>query len=856
MPNQKHVHLILRGNLIFAFAEGLLVLWSYIREPSEPASAVFLGFSYSRLALILLVLLLCSGIAILLFRSFRDARWTQAVEKSLSRLTAQNVVLWISILWLALVYGLLFSSDHLLGPLASYRERLLPILLWLSVLAVQLILFTIYIRGIHLEVVREARGMLLASLALLILFGLLALGIAVTRIGLTPDAVYWQEAGTPILLQQVFLAVLAGIFFNLLLERAHFGSPTRLNVMVSLILWGLTCVIWLSRSAELTWFSMEPAAPNYQSYPFSDALVYDHAARGYLIGKPIPSDFWFKPFYSFFLTGLHVFAGENYTFLISLQVLILALIPVFAYLLGASLGNRSAGLVLALLLALREYNALALSNVIQVSHVKLLLSDVFAMGFMVLLLWVFFHWVAKPGERRILPLVLGGVLSLLVLTRGHPILLLPFLLCAVYLVPVPHLRLRREAVVLTLFGFSLSLLPWLWRNYELTGKLALQDADSPYSAQISTLYSSTPRPFDPENLPPRYPGESDSAYYDRLGKQAIRFTFDHPDQVAGFISAHYFHNLIFSYIYLPHSFRIENPKDYVSTEPFWSIWQGDLSAQGQILFLINLSVIALGFGSLWKKYKYLALVPLFLGMGYNLSISVSRLSGWRFILPADWITLIYYAAGWMQFYHLLRSVVTREVHPVAQEHGTPHPVHPLKRLPLTVSALFFLILSLALTKGHALFSQRYPEKSVAQLQEDYTQTSNAIPASIPNFSVEDFLKTEGAVIAYGQAQHPYFLGAEQTELSGIWSVFSIWPHYRPQPFPRLIFNLNGPNSAGVVLPMAAPPPSFPDGADVIVIGCLATSGEINALAVLIQGASPIQYTSEPFSTSACPFPEP
>jgi len=855
MPDQKHITSIFRLNLAFALAGGLLAFWSYISEPSEPDSAIFLGFSYSRLALIVLVLFLWFAIAILLFSSFRNSWRTQSIEKFLAGLENQKGVLWISSLWLAIVYGFLFLSDHQLGALASYRERLLPILLWLAVLAIQFIIFVIYIRGIHPEAFREHRSVLIASLVVLILFGLLTLGIALTRIGLTPDAVYWQEPGTPISLQQVFLAVVAGIFLSLLLERTKFGRSARLDVIVSLVLWGLACAIWFNQSADLTWFSMEPAAPNYQSYPFSDALVYDHAARGYLIGKPISSDFWIKPLYSFFLTTLHALAGENYTFLISLQVIFLAAIPVLAYLLVTSLGSRPAGLVMALLLILREDNALMLSNVIQVSHVKLLLSDVFAMGLMVLLLWAFFHWVEKPGERRVMPVMLGGVLSLLVLTRGHPILLLPFLLCVVYLVPVPRFRLRWEAVVLTLSGFSITLLPWLWRNYELTGKPAFQHTDSAYSAQISNIYSSTPRPLDPENLPARYSGESDSAYYDRLQKQAIRFTLDHPDQVAGFISAHYFHNLIFSYIYLPHSFRIENIRDYVKTEPFWGAWQGDLSAEGQILFLINLSMMALGFGYLWKKYKYLAFVPLFLGLGYNLSVSVGRLSGWRFILPADWITLIYYAAGLMQFYSLFRSFVNRGANFVPQENGTPDTIRPLQRLPLAGCTLFFLALSVAPTKGHLLFSQRYPDRSVAQLKEDYHKAASVIPASIPSSSLDEFLSMDGAAIVYGQAQNPYFQAAEHEELDGVWSVFYFWPHYRPQPFPRLIFNLNGPVSAGIVLPMESAPSSFPDGADVIVIGCRTESGEVNAAAVLIQGDTPIQYVSEPFPTT-CPASAP
>jgi len=856
MPNQRRVNVALQLNLAFAFAGGLLVLWSYLREPSEPGSAAFLGFSYLRLTLLLSVLFLLLAIGLLLFGSFRNSRQAQAFQDFLIRLANQKGALWVLMLWLTLSYGLLFLSDQQLGDLASYRGRLLPFLLWAAVLAIQFGFFVIYLRGTTPGVFRGHQTVLIGSLVVLSLFGLVLLIIRLTGIGLTPDEVYWQGPGVPILLPQILLAAFAGILFYLFMERTPPAKSTRVDLLIFLGLWGAASLIWLNQPAELTHFALEPTPPNYQIYPYSDSLLYDHTAREYLIGKPIPSGFWVKPLYSFFLAALHVFAGGNYTFLISLQTIFLAIIPALAYLLMVRLDSRPAGLIVGLLLILRERNALALSNVIQVSHVKLLLSDVFTMGFMVLLLWLFFHWVEKPGERRVTPMVLGGVLSLLVLSRGHPILLLPILLCAVCLVPVPRFRLRWEALALIFLGFLIPLLPWFWRNYELTQKLILQYPTYPYSAQLSKAYSFDPSVFDPQGLPLRYPGESDFAYYERMQRQTFGFILEHPNEVARFISAHYFHNLIFSYIYLPYSFRIEEINEYVKREPFWGGWRGEISPSGRVLLFINLSLVALGFGYLWKKYKYLAFVPLLLGVGYIGSVSIGRISGWRFILPADWITLIYYALGIIQFYYLLRSFTNREANPAPQEYRAPEIVHPLKRLPLTGFILFFLAIGLALTKGQELFSQRYPVKSALQLKEEYVRVTNTMPSSLSNSQLDDFLKTDSAVIVYGQARNPSFLVADKEGFNDSWPVYYFWPSYRPKPFARVIFNLSGPKSAGIILPLESAPASFPDGSDVIVIGCLAESGEINALAVLLQGASPIHYASEPFPTPACPLSEP
>jgi len=852
MLNRKHITFFLQLNLALAFAGGFLVLWSFLKEPSEPGSAVFLGFSFLRLILMLVVFSLLLILLALLFGSLRNSWQPGAIESFFVKLSNQKWIFWILISWMAISYILLFLPDDKLGSLAPYRERLFPVLLWFAVLSIQFGFVVLYFRGINADAIRAYRGILLSSLVALLLYGLLLMAIALTRIGLTPDKVYWQAPGAPILLHQIFLAALAGALFYLFLEHTSFGQSTKLDLLVFLGIWGFASLVWLNQPADFTWFSWKPTPPNYQSYPFSDSLLYDGVAREFLIGKPIPSDFWAKPVYSLFLAVLHLFARGNYSLLISLQVIFLALIPAIAYLLAKRLDARPAGLVLALLLILREHNALALSNVIQVSHTKLILSDIFAMGWMVLLLWLFFHWVENPGGRRVMPLVLGGIFGLLVLTRGHPIVLLPFLLFAVFVVPVSKSRLRWEVVALTFLGFAIAFLPWLWRNYELTGKLTFRYSDTLHNAAYSSVYTSSPSGFGSESLPPRHLGESDSAYGTRLQAQAVKFVMEHPDQVVKFVSDHYFHNLIHSYIYLPYSFQIEEVREYVKTQPFWSGWMGDLSVEESILLFINLGMIALGLGTLWKKYKHLAFVPLFLGIGYNLSASAGRVSGWRFILPVDWITLIYYAIGMMQFYLVLRALTNKEYDPAPRGNERQHTVRSLKRSSLIGFALFFLFMGLVVTKGHVVFSKRYPVKSTAQLKQDYVRMTEAMPSAIPGTDLDEFLKNEHGVIAYGQALNPSFLPLAMEGLDDSWPVYDSWPNYKPKPFPRLIFNLNGPRYAGVILSMESAPVSFPDGVDVIVIGCQGESGEINAQAVLMQGDSPIHYVSGESPLKACP----
>jgi hypothetical protein len=667
--------------------------------------------------------------------------------------------------------------------------------------------------------------------------------IYLTRIGLTPDHVYWQGPGTPLLMYQILLAVLAAILICSLIERTNLGKSSRLDWVIFFGLWGIACLAWLSQPAQLTYFSLEPGEPNFQSYPFSDALIYDSTSHEFLIGKPMPADLWVKPVYSLFLALLHLFAGENYALLASVQVVILAVIPSFVYLVTTLLDRRLAGLTAAFFVIIRERNAIALADVIQVSHSKLLLSDVFAMGEMVLLVCLAVWWLKQPLERRAAPIAVGGMLGLLILTRGHPILIIPFVFLVSFIVLRPNLKLWYESSFRIALGLSIVLIPWFWRTYQSTGKVTFQDPASPYAVNdtLVKLYtdSSDSNADTVSEVSPSY-GEFQS--------QAFRSFFEHPRDVVYFTSAHYFHNAIFSYIYLPQSFQIEELSRYVRRLPFWDRpWDGSVPMESQVLILLNFAVLSLGLSVAWKKVNKVVLVPLILGMAYNLSIAVPRRSGWRFILPADWVTLVFYAIGLIQLIVIMQAVARQRFEQMNGPHAFLSESSPSNRRgqSLVMFGLPFFLLAIGLVYGHRLFGSPYPPKSQQELLQAYQNVSpSASDAEIT--MLKGFLQHDGATIVHGKALYPMYLKTEE----GMVNVN--WPSFAPQPYDRLAFYLIGPQSISVNLPIDSPPLYFPDGASVIVIGCKVELGDINAVSILVEGDSPVYYVSEGFSTSSCP----
>ena len=851
--------LILRINLALAFISGLLTLWYMTREPSESQTAVVGGFSLPRLVIIIVIILFLSFAAWLFVNSFHRNFWSDRSGNYISRMFFWKALPFLLLLLLVAFYFILFSSPQLLGNFFSYRGRLSPLLWWLAFLVLQVFVTLFLVRWFEASS-RELFGSQWKSVLVAFgILGLLVLFVIWTRIGLTPDAVYWQDAGVPLLLGQVIVVWMIGIIYYRFLEKEHSKSWLLLaqklltdDRFVFLVIWLLTCTLWLRQPLRPSYNSLPPTPPNFQSYPFGDAIYYDIHAQYFLVGRAIPAHFWVKPLYTFFLSILHLFAGQNFALIVGIQVVFLATIPPLVYLLVSTLSNRSVGLIAALLVMMREINGILLTNVIQVSNSKFLMGDVFGMLWMVMLILFMVYWLRDPSEHRLVPVAVGGTFGFLVLSRGSPIFLLPILLIIIFIfVRYRRSKFWREGVILFTLGILISLAPWFWRNYQLTGKLTLQDPPSTYAGQIANLYSTEPSVLHGIRLP----NESKAEYQARIQKQMLDFVMEHPGDVVRFVSAHYFHNLIFSYMFLPQSFQIESLRSYTKRLPFWDGWTGQLGTESYILLVINLGVIALGVGALWKNVGILIFVPVFMGLGYNLSISVSRLSGWRFIIPFDWIVLIFYSVGLWQFTKILMPIFSRELSQLKSKANTlselTHHAPPRMWPKLILLSFPFLLISLGITQGHKFIPYLYPNVEKSMLLQEYKAVAGQIETNYSVAELEEFLERDGATIVYGRALYSSYLSQDKGE----WNVF--WPVFDQRPYKRIVFHLIGPQDIGVVLRQEDPPNLFPDASDVIVFGCTTKTEYVDYIEgiVVVVKTDPVQiFVHSLLPDLTCPLP--
>ena len=79
-----------------------------------------------------------------------------------------------------------------------------------------------------------------------------------------------------------------------------------------------------------------------------------------------------------------------------------------------------------------------------------------------------------------------------------------------------------------------------------------------------------------------------------------------------------------------------------------------------ILLLLNLFLISLGLSISMRKKRLMGVLPLTFFLGYNLANALGRTSGGRYIVPVDWIIILYFVIGLFQICLWIFGAVTEK----------------------------------------------------------------------------------------------------------------------------------------------------------------------------------------------------
>ncbi len=915
LQNNKHSfnkYLLWYFSIAYLGALGGLIYLLTI--PSDPKNSLFFGYSASRLVLIAFFLSSIVGAFVFALRTRRDQGWVQKLDALLfADIKISN-------------WGLVFSGTVFLvtglvslvpisrfGHFAAYAERLQPIILFFVQISFQTIILILQRTGrLHWKsLASEIRAnslMFWIAAGCMAIFCALWIVVSRTGIGIRPTPqTNWYETGVPVLAIQVVISGLIAAFVAALIAwisgrvKNHPQNSPRvktkvwgclksreavLDILLSITIWVLAAFLWTQAPMAPNFFAPGPYPPDNVYLPYSDAASFDMSAQYALIGKGIANGSVFKGHnaYHGFLAFLHLLAGQDYSLLVTLQVIIFAVLPVIVFFIGKGMQSRFFGFFIAGIVIFQELNAIASGNRLNLSHSKLLLTEFPTKIGLALLILLLFLWLRKPGNKFVYAFPLGGVLGILIMLRYNT-LTMPFAVIAgTLLVYGKNWRIWLKAAVMLFVALTITISPWMWRSWKISGNpfffapkviWRLRDVEAMDTRQKTPgiLQAKLLQPGQQVAKPLHSPDDSKIPGVWRmefLPLTAEPELWAQPVAEHGtlyFTGSNFVHNLIANLLILPTRLPFDIlPASIVDGSlyeslPFWQSlnnnWLENLSAVDIIGITINLLLVSLGIGLAYNKWQWAGLVPLGVLIAYHLSTALVRDSGGRYIVPVDWIVLFYFALGLLKLAHLCMTWLGLSFN--KESRNTGEKIHAYWRSWLPNNYMIFLltlpffIFTLSMTVLDQAIPQRYTYLSKNEVLERLIQTELQDQTPFDAASLKRFLNHPDARAVYGMNLYPRFFWQNQGLHRGI---------YLDYPFPRLAFTMitaSGPDY--VLLPLAEPPPISLHGTDVIVIGCQRVDRRglwyLDALLVAnLSGEQPAVYTRIPAPVSwVCPLHE-
>jgi hypothetical protein len=595
---------------------------------------------------------------------------------------------------------------------------------------------------------------------------------------------------------KVFFSGLSGLGFKV--EPSTFN----LKLLTPILLYLATLALWLATPINPGWFATPPRTPNFEIYPFSDALIYAQYVQSALAGygfmwPEVPA----RPLYIVILTWLHTIAGQDYAAVIVLQTLALAAFPAALYLVGNQIGGKPLGIGLAVLAALRDVaqNQAAMFS-LNYTYSKLYFSELPAALLMTLALWLAIRWMRRAETPASLPLLIGGLAGLAALIRlQSAIILVAFVLVGFFVMAGRRKALVQGALLMAL-GLALTLSPWLIRNTRAAGGLVF---DNPISQTM--VFARRWSGSVGNEMLPKLPGENDAQYSSRMTRQALESFQREPGRILLSASNHFLNNQYALLLTLPLRDKLTSPAELLS--PAHAFWQSDarFEARNLPIVAVYLLVAAIGIGAAWRRARWVGLLPLVLASLYNAWTALFLSSGDRFMLPVDWAGQLYLLLGLLTLIAALTNATSNIFPPTSLEKTAPNtpnvpPSNPglatrqlISRqtgrgLILTAACLLLIGLSLPLTEF------TFPK---------------AEPLNAPGLA-----PAPGEVLRTGRAIYPRYYASGDGEPGTAKAGYEISNQA------RLVFFLVGEEPGLVVFPLEEAPAAFPHTADVAILGVM------------------------------------
>ena len=798
--------------------------------------------SLIRIALFGLAVLVSAGIAYLGWVTQKKTYLPAWRQKLVNPGVLTYSIALTSLLFLSGWFVIWTSLDNF-GKFYYYLQGAYPFIVWATCASGVAVFLMLAIRyGIDIQLwlsgLKSQRIVFIISGAALFIFGLLAWAASNRVVGVLPgEEDFWSGAGVPVLTFQVFTALIIGFVFSIAINKLS-NRITIKSIVVDSLIWGISAWLWAKEPVKPDFLITQPVAPNYEMYPDYDARMYDLMSQFAVIGQGINNHGFFdRVLYPAFLAFLHDVVGQDYVHVMAVQAGIFAIIPALIFLIGNSLYSRAGGISIAVLTALRGVSNINVGNIINTSHQKQMLTEYPTAVLLILATFLLIKWLQNPSRSWTLAGLAGAVIGLSTLVRPHTLVIIPIFLILAFFVYRHKTRIALGVSALFLTAALFSVIPWVQFGGQDVSIFSL------YYTRIQDVI----RQRYPQNRSGQQPGSeiipsaahlADYSPRNRSGKTIWEFTADN-----------FLNNLVTTVQFLPTSpFNLDAHTVVKKTENFWKpYWDGSLTPWASLCTIINLILLALGLGAAWRRGRWVGLFPLIILIAYYLANSLSRTSGGRYLVPVDWVVLIYYVFGLLALLEIVKALFIRSTEPEAKPEKIPFLVRPW-----WLSTCVVLLVSFSLGSVIPLVQSINPLRFAPATPEQQADKFVSIGGSKLNLSGDDlknFLNTQDAVILTGRSLFPrQFAKDEGMDIS-------VYNFYHPLPYPRTLFTILGQAGQRVVILPRMEAAKIPNSTDVMVLGCQ-SDGYIIAFAVIRLDDKSVFGRTPSGAPLACPLTDP
>jgi hypothetical protein len=300
------------------------------------------------------------------------------------------------------------------------------------------------------------------------------------------------------------------------------------------------------------------------------------------------------------------------------------------------------------------------------------------------------------------------------------------------------------------------------------------------------------------------------------------------------------------------------------TDNFWTpYWDGSLTAWAKVLLPVNLMLVALGIGFAWNRSRLAGLIPLIFMLTYFASNALARTSGGRYIVPVDWVVVLYYMIGLVAAAGFIMALFGKAAVSSSLENQKIADLHPINPkisapAPLTGRSSWWKSTSAILLASFCLGSlipiaqyinpTRFQTLSTDQLTTEFFARAGQ-SNGVSQLELQQFLSKPDAIILMGRSLYPRQFYKNQ----GL--TISIYNFYQPLPYPRTLFTIIGAMGERVVILPRTSAAGIANSTDVLVLGCK-KNGYIQAWAVVNLENNQVFNPLPSTKLLPCPLPEP